>query len=959
MSKYFFLLLCFFLGCSATTPKRTNAPGTSQSAGKWVEQTMAQMTLREKLGQMFFYHLDTNFKTTGDPAWQNIETLIKVHHLGGIHLWRGDPYATAYMTNRLQSLAKIPLLFTADLEHGVARFGGTDFPPNMAIGASGDPQRAYQMGWHTAREARSLGIHLTFAPVVDVNNNPLNPIINVRAFGEDPEMVARFSEAFIRGCHDGGLLTTAKHFPGHGDTAEDSHIEMAYVPADSARLEQMELVPFRRAIASGVDFVMTAHLNVRGVAMNPYDAATISPEIMTGLLRQRLNFDGVLITDSMRMWAMTHNYTDAFATVQAVKAGVDVILVQENVPEMIAELEKRVRSGEIPPAQIDQSVRRILRSKAKIGLPEQRLVNLDSLAAQLATSAAERAAENAAAQAITLLKNERAILPLSPVDSGRVVVIEWWDESRSRGASPFVRELGRYLNNWKNYVLTPDTDRDQLAEILQRTRAAHRQIWATYTLLRAWKGHIGLPQSLQPLADSLFATGVPTVVVSFGNPYIYPQVQNAAAYLATFGGNGVLEIAAARALAGATGISGKLPISIPGYFERGAGIKLEAKNTQPRLAGLAAPNLRLRAGFPEEAKMSAARLDSVHILMQNAVRDSVFPGAVLLVARNGIIVLNEAFGTMGYKEFDRLMPLNAVFDMASVTKCVATTTACMLLYERGRLDLEAPVQKYLPEFVGAGKDKVTIRNLLTHSSGLTAYRRYFLDHNVPGEIIKTILNETLENPPGTKTVYSDLGVILLGKIVEKLSGQPLEGFCREQIFAPLKMNETFYNPPQQLLPRIVPTEFDSWRGRMVHGQVHDENAFALGGVAGHAGLFSTARDLATFLNMLLNGGAYEGGRFLKTETINLFTARQNLVAGSSRALGWDTADGKNSAGHLMSPRAFGHTGFTGTSVWTDPEKNMFVILLSNRVHPTRNNQKLLSFRAKLHDAVMRAVEVSR
>ncbi len=957
MSKYSILFFCFFIGCNTATQNRMNAPVNSQSAEKWVEKTLAQMTLREKLGQMFFYHLDTNFKTNDDPAWQKIEMLVKMNHIGGIHLWRGEPYATAYMTNRLQKLAKIPLIFTADLEHGAARFGGTDFPPNMAIGATGDPQMAYQMGLHSAREARSLGIHLTFAPVVDVNNNPLNPIINVRSFGEEPEMVARFTEAFIRGCHDGRLLTTAKHFPGHGDTAEDSHIELAYVPADSARLEQVELVPFRRAIAGGVDFVMTAHLNVRGVAMNPYDAATISPEIMTGLLRQRLNFDGVLITDSMRMWAMTHNYTDAFATVQAVKAGVDVILVQENVPEMLAELEKRVRSGEIPLTHIDQSVRRILRSKAKIGLQQERLVNLDSLAAHLGTSDAKQAAENAAAQAIALLKNDDSILPLSPADTGRVVIIEWWDESHSRATSSFVRELGRYLTNWENFILTPDADRDLFAEILQRVRAARLQIWPVYTPLRAWKGHVGLPESLQPLADSLFATGVPAVVASFGNPYIYPQVQNAAAYLATFGGTNILEIAAARALIGVTEISGKLPISIPGYFERGAGIKLAAKGTQP-IAPTAIPDWRLRTGFPEEAKMSAAKLDSVRLVMQDAVRDSVFPGAVLLVARNGLIVMNEAFGTMGYKEFNRLMPLDAIFDMASVTKCVATTTACMLLYERGLLDLDAPVQKYLPVFAGANKEKITIRNLLTHSSGLTAYRRYFLDHHAPGEIIKVILNEPLENPPGSKTVYSDLGVILLGKIVEKLSGQPLDLFCREQIFAPLKMSETFYNPPQELLSRIVPTEFDSWRGRMVHGQVHDENAFALGGVSGHAGLFSTARDLATFLNMLLNGGAYEGGRLLKPETIALFTARQNIVAGSSRALGWDTADGKNSAGHLMSQRAFGHTGFTGTSVWIDPKKNMFVILLSNRVHPTRNNQKLLSFRAKLHDAVMKAIETS-
>jgi CubicO group peptidase (beta-lactamase class C family) len=475
--------------------------------------------------------------------------------------------------------------------------------------------------------------------------------------------------------------------------------------------------------------------------------------------------------------------------------------------------------------------------------------------------------------------------------------------------------------------------------------------------LRAYKGHLGLPENLQPLADSLFATGVPAAAVSFGNPYIFPQVQNAAAYLATFGTTEGLEIAAARALTGAAEVSGNLPISIPGYFERGDGLTLKNQNTQP-LAPVAELPMRLRVGFPEEAGINATRLDSVRQLMHSAVRDSVFPGAVLLVARNGLIVMHEAFGQLGYNDFARPMPLNTIFDLASVTKVVATTTACMLLCEQGLLDLDAPVQQYLPAFVGPEKEKVTVRHLLTHSSGLIAHRRYFADSHLPGETITAILNEQLENPPGAKTVYSDLGVILLGKIIEKISGQPLEIFCYEQIFSKLNLGETFYNPPPYLLPRIAPTEFDAWRGRVIHGQVHDENAFALGGVSGHAGLFSTARDLAIFLQMLLNGGAYENLQLLKSQTVASFTARQNLVPGSSRALGWDTADGKNSAGRLMSLRAFGHTGFTGTSVWVDPENNLFVILLSNRVHPTRQNRRIIEFRPRLHDAVMRALEAS-
>ena len=918
-----------------------------------VEQLLTRLTLRQKLGQMFFYHLDTAFKEQNDVHWQKVEDLVRHYDLGGLHLWGGDPYATAYLTNRLQSMADVPLLFSADLEHGTGRFGGTDFPPNMALAATGDEQAAYEMGLITGREGRALGIHLTFAPVADVNNNPTNPIINIRSFGEDPQAVARFSAAFIRGCHDGGMLATAKHFPGHGNTAEDSHIELALVPADSIMLANVELVPFRAAIAADVDLIMTAHLNVRGVPMNPYDPATISPEIMTGLLRKRLGFNGLLITDSMRMWAMSHNYTDAYATVQALKAGVDIVLVQENVPEMIAELERRVRSGEIAAAQIDASARRILQAKARLGLLQNRFVNLDSLTSRVRTSTAQRTAEDLARRAITLLKNEQSLVPLLP-DTASVAVVHLWDEPRAASVTPFSRELARYFPNLKIFTLTPDTRNDEFNAVVQTVRRARLQVLPTYTILRAWKGHLGVPVELQARVETLVATGVPAAAVSFGNPYVYPQLAGAQTYVAAYGSAENLERAAARAIIGAAPITGVSPISLPGFFARGDGLQIAAREVRP--AVMVPPIVkRLRYGFAEEAGLSPTVFDSVSILMQWAVSDSVFPGAALLIARRGIMVRHQTFGNLGYGAFARPVPLNTIYDLASVTKVVATTTACMLLYERGLLDLDMPVQKYLPDFAGEKKDQVTIRHLLTHCSGLVPFRRYFEEQRSAEEILTTILREPLEYPTRSKTTYSDLGFILLGKIVEKLSGAPFDTYCNEQIFRPLHMADTFFLPDSLVLSRLAPTEFDAWRGRVVHGQVHDENAWALGGVSGHAGLFSTARDLATFLQMLVNGGAYDGVRLLQPDTIALFTQQQNLVPGSSRALGWDTADGENAAGHLMSARAFGHTGYTGTSVWVDPDKEIVVIVLSNRVHLTRANNKIIKFRPLLHDAIMRGI----
>ncbi|MEK7728236.1 MAG: glycoside hydrolase family 3 N-terminal domain-containing protein [candidate division KSB1 bacterium] len=928
------------------------------SSAQWLEDTLARLTLREQLGQMFIYYLDANFKPAHDDEWRKVETLVREHHIGGLHLWNGEPYATAFMTNHLQALSNVPLFFSADLENGGTRFRGTRFPPNMALAATSDTSFAYEMGWHTACEARALGLNFNFAPVADVNNNPENPIINTRSFGEDPQDVAAFVAAHIRGSHDGNILCTAKHFPGHGDTKQDTHIALAYIASDSARLAQVELAPFRRAIATGVDAIMTAHLNVPSTRMNPYAPATMSPEIMTTLLREQLKFEGLVITDAMNMWAINRNYTPAFATAAAIQAGADLILAQDNIPTMILALEQLVLSGALARARIEQSVRRILRAKAKLELPQHRAVRLDSLAYKVLRQSATVAAETAARRALTLLQNDEDLLPVRQIASEQIVVINVWDAPQITSTTPFMNELQRFLPSFKSFHLLAETAQAEFDKILQAAKTAKLQIIPAYTRIASWKGETGLPPALQPRLDALLNLATPAAVVSLGNPYLYPQVRKCAAYLVAYDDSPLMSTTAARALAGFEKISGRLPITIPEYFERGAGLTLEALSNPPKeMPRTLAPTLRY--GFPHEAGLSSAQLDSVRELMQQAVRDSVFPGAVLLLGRNATIALHESFGNLGYEEFARPMPLHAIFDMASVTKVIATTTACMLLYERGQLALDAPVQSYLPNFTGKDKEKITVRHLLTHSSGLIAFRRYFLEYHTPEEILDVILKEGLTYPTGTQTIYSDLGVILLGKIIELVSGKSLDAFCRDEIFAPLRMRETFYKPDSALLTRIAPTELDTLtlgrKGKIIHGTVHDENAYTLGGVSAHAGLFSTARDVGMFLQMLLNGGSYGELQLLAPETIARFIKRQEVVAGSSRALGWDTADGKNSAGRLMSAAAFGHTGFTGTSVWADPQTQLFVVLLSNRVHPTRENRRLLAFRAKLHEMIARAL----
>ena len=367
------------------------------------------------------------------------------------------------------------------------------------------------------------------------------------------------------------------------------------------------------------------------------------------------------------------------------------------------------------------------------------------------------------------------------------------------------------------------------------------------------------------------------------------------------------------------------------------------------------PDRILQKATSEAPDFTAARM-TVDSLMNYAVGDSVFPGAVLLVAQNGVILHQRAYGNFGYGKYARSLDLAALFDLASVTKVIATTSAAMILVGDGRLKLDEPVGDFIAEFRQGKKARVTIRHLLTHSSGLPPYVRYFLENLNPPEIVDRIFAESLIYEPGTAYKYSDLGMIILGKIIEQITGTTLDRFCYQEIFRPLQMQHTMFNPPRRYWPQIPPTENDPWRGRLVHGEVHDENAFALGGVAGHAGLFSTCSDLAIFCQMILNGGTYNGEKIFDFGILRQFITRQNLTKKSTRALGWDTRSKKgSSSGDYLSRFAFGHTGFTGTSLWLDPENELFIILLSNRVHPTRDNRKIIQFRPLLHNTVMKTL----
>ncbi|GBD01837.1 Beta-hexosaminidase [bacterium HR18] len=947
-----FVLLCLlWLGCRAPRSPFDSAAATEMEAASWAEAQLRTLTLEQKIGQLFAVRARGLFQSVDDPEYRELVRLVEHLEVGGVVFFQGDPYAQAMLANDLQRRSRIPLLIAQDTEWGVAMRVArtTSFPRAMAIGATGNPQYAYAVGYVTAREARALGVHQLYAPVADVNNNPLNPIINVRAFGEDPYLVATMVQAFVRGVGRAGAIATVKHFPGHGDTAIDSHSELPVLPFDRNRLDTLELVPFRAALAAGVPSVMTGHLALPRLEPIPHLPASLSRRITHDLLRGELGFDGLVVTDALEMRGVTQYFGVGEAAVRALEAGADVLLLSEDVEAARAAIVQAVQSGRLSEARIDVSARRILQLKERLNLHRDRLVDLEVIPQVVGIAAHQAISQTIARASLTLLRNEGSVLPLSdaPLTPYRLLVASLSDSDDPATGRFFVQAIREAAPDAlvSARLLDVRSHADDYQSVLQAAAQHDFVVVPAYVFVRSGSGRIRLPEAHRVFLDALIAQGKPVVLIAFGNPYIIMDLKRQpAAYVVAYSGNESTQRAVVQALFGQAGFSGKLPITIPGYFRRGEGMVL--------------PQVAPRRAYPEEVGMRTEGLYRIDSLLEAAIRQKAFPGAAVAIGRGEAIVWLKGYGHYTYSSDQRVTP-ESVFDLASLTKVVVTTTAAMQLYEAGKLDLEAPVARYLPEFAQNGKDQVTIRQLLSHTSGLAPYRPFHRMGLTTAEAVRqAILADTLVYAPGTEARYSDLGMIVLGWVIERITGQPLDAYAQAHIFQPLGMRHTRFRPVGWSDSTVVPTEVDTiFRHRLLQGEVHDETAWILGGVAGHAGVFSTAADLARFAYMLVNEGRIGGRQFLKPETIRLFTTPVDPPRAGTRALGWDTKSpqGYTSAGRFFSLRSFGHTGFTGTSLWIDPEQQLFVILLTNRVYPTRENQKHLAIRAALADLAWQAI----
>ena len=949
---WLFLSFFVFIGGCASVPK---------SSKNWPKRVLKKLSLREKIAQMMIYRMHLKYESVTPEKWEEITRLVSGDGIGGIHLWSGDGSSSLAFINEIQKRSKVPIIFDADIERGFGqRFpSGTDFPPMMAITATGNPKNAYEVGKIVALESKAAGVHWNLSPVVDVNNNPLNPIINTRSFSDDPDIVGEFSIEYTKGLQDYGMIATAKHFPGHGDTQTDSHSSLAMIPSDSSRLWSVELKPFRVMAGAGIDVVMMAHIHAPDYQPEADEPATLSRFWVTEILRERLGFDGAIITDAMSMGGITKNYSDDYALVKAIQAGCNIIIQNYDLTGAVDVVERAVLDGDISIDQINSSALKMLQLKDKVGLNLSRHISMDFMMENISTEENRETASRIASESVTLLRDKKDLLPLSANGKDTLYVFDIYDQEYKHSRSTVTARIIAERIPVRS-VQIDESDKTPVLDAIIKSVPKNSQILINaFVSPKEWKDRIFFPDNETYFVRELLKKSDRIILASLGTPYLLQDFSEVSTYLCAYKGSSIMQNALADALLGLKDISGRLPVTIPDLYEIGSGMFKEKKIEIEEISEYK-PGTHIKRVLPRAVGVDNSYLES---FMESAVEDSAWPGGVLLAAKSGNIFYHQGHG---FHTYDRNHPVRSsdIFDLASITKVIATTSAIMRLVDQNKINIDKPVVTYLPDFEGKKKkykkqkSTITVKDLLSHSSGLPAFKQYYQMKKSRDLILESIYNTEPVRMIGDTLIYSDVGAIMLGELVEKVSGLSLNKFTDSLIFEPLGMTTTFFNPPKEKIHRIIPTEVDP-NGNLIHGYVHDENAHSLGGVAGHAGLFSTAKDLAIFSQMMLNKGIYGWKRIFRQNTVELFTTRANMIPESSRCLGWDSPSGASSGGVYLSDASFGHGGYTGTTLWIDPENEIIVILLTNAVHPNRKNKepKYFDWRHRIHSAVYESLSL--
>lgn len=947
-------------------------PKTPPLEQDWAESRLRKMSLEEKIAQLIMIRVHSNY---APEVLDLITEQVEKHQPGGVCFFQGGPGRQIDLTNKFQKLSRIPMLIAIDGEWGPAmRLDSCiAFPRQMTLGAMDESGNdlIYEMGKEIGRQCQALGIHINFAPVVDINNNPNNPVINSRSFGESRETVAEKSILYMRGMQDVGVSACAKHFPGHGDTETDSHHDLPVISKSIRELDSLELYPFQQVINQGIDMVMVSHLNIPALDPSENSISTLSFNTITMKLKKEMAFDGIVITDAMDMLGLRNSHPEGGeAEIIALLAGIDLLLLPNELDIVIPAIKSAVETGLIPEELIDEKCLKILRFKESKGVNRFRKIPSKDLNSKLNSDYASKTVDKMMEKAITLLKNGEDIIPVLPENISRTALLCIGGETDSATLRNLCREHGL------DFIQTSRSINGKSAGIIQKLEPYSHVIVSVLSTNQSPRYHYGVYKETIRFMNEL--SGKKKVILAlYGNPYslkLFENQNRIPVILIGYESTIPAFKAGLKAILGKSSFEGTLPVSIDRYALH-SGIRI--LNTE----------LETPAAYSSLSRPYTEIIDSV---INDGIKNHIFPGCQVIAIHKGKTVYNKAHG---YHTYEKKRPTadTDLYDLASVTKIAATTLAVMRLYEEGRIKLSDKIGPWLPYLQETDKANITIEELLTHTSGLPAYIPFykelvsnnqwdtqylnttktprfcievtdhlFLAQEYPDEIRSRLAKCKI----GKKEYkYSDLGFILLKDIVEMITKESFEYYLQKEFYIPLGLKNTCFNPLRNAISpdRIAPTENDAYfRMQPIQGHVHDQTAAMFGGICGHAGLFSNTRDLAVLFQMLMDGGVYNGKRYFKSETVKLFTSTRTIHGSKRRALGFDTPGFEKKSSVLpvdAGKYTYGHQGFTGTVVWCDPENALIYIFLSNRVHPDAEPNKLAKSRIRLilHENIYKSI----
>ncbi len=961
-----------FISFSFTADKVTEVskdPEFLKVEGTWADSVFNRLTPDERIAQLFMVAAYSN---KGMEHIKSIKNLIENYKIGGLIFFKGGPVREAKLTNYYQSISNTPLFIAIDGEWGVSmRLDSTTvYPRQMMLGAIQNDSLIYQMGAQIAQQCKLLGIHINFAPVIDVNNNPDNPVINNRSFGELKEQVAKLGLAYMNGMQHQGVIACGKHFPGHGDTGSDSHKTLPIINHDYKRIDSLELYPFKKLINEGLMSMMVAHLYIPELDNTPNQASTLSPKIVNGLLKDSLGFKGLVFTDALNMKGVSKYYAPGEVDVKAILAGNDILLFPEDVPIGIQKIKQAIANGEITQEEIDQRCLKILKAKEWAGLNHYQPIETKGLVEKLNPIENVVLNRKLSDESITLIQNQQNILPFKRLDSVKMVYLN----IGGTGHNEFYKMMN-YYTEIDEIKIPRSLSLESEKQLLKKLDNYDRIIIGYHHTNNSPKRNFGITLQSINLQNRL-AEKKDVITVIFGNPYVlksFGDQSNTKAIIVAYQDTEYTRKSAGELLMGGIVPKGKLPVTCSPEFKAGLGLTYDKPT-------------RLHFVIPEELGYSSDTLKKIDNIVLTAIKDHVFPGCQVLAIKKGNLFYYKSFGYFTYEKKQKV-EWNTIYDLASVTKIAATTYSLMQLTDKGLVDIDNTLNDYLPEIVGGTPyAQITLREMLAHQAGFVPWIPFYMNTIDADNQLKpyyyskdssqdyslrvaeniyikpsfqdSIFNRILRTRLRTKKYkYSDIGYYFLKVIIEKQSGLPLEDYVQQFIYKPMGLSRMTFHPLYKFSrDQIPPTVNDTvFRKQIIWGDVNDQGAATLGGVGGHAGLFSNALDLGQLMYSLVNNGEYGGIQYVSTETINNFTKCQYAPA-NRRGAGFDkpvlSLDGGPTCSQV-SLSSFGHSGYTGTYTWADPEHDIVYVFLSNRSFPNDQNWKIVkqNIRTRIQDII--------